>query len=519
MNNTKVMGYLFADEIFCRRLRLTARSGKPYNTFASARRKSLPTFARKFLIVCSQVSPLLIFVGLMLTVSHSALADSPSLEGFRMEDAVINVAETAGKAVVSISTEHITRMRGSRVYPFDGTPFAEDEFFRQFFQDFFGEIPEREFKQMGLGSGVIIDSEGYILTNEHVVGNADKISVTLSDGRAFKGQVKGLDPRSDLAVIKINARNLPFIRLGDSDALKIGQWVVAIGNPFAFVMENPEPTVTAGVISALHRSLGKALAQGRDYSDLIQTDAAINPGNSGGPLVNLKGEIVGINVAIFSTSGGYQGIGFAIPINHAKRIISQLISGKKIAYGWLGIAVQDLNQDLVQYFGLDQAGGVLVAQVFPASPAQACGLKAGDIIKQLGGRVVNNTRELLSIVGQSEVGSRLKMSIRRNRQTLLLEAVVGRRPEDGQTEPVARPEVVPQGEWRGMTVVETSEGVLVAKVFSGSPADAAGIVRGDIIIEINKQPISSLSDYKNAVGGFQGDALVRTNRGYFLVRD
>jgi len=290
-----------------------------------------------------------------------------SLEGFNMEDAIINVANTTGKSVVSVSTEHTTKVGGTKRYyfgsPFGESPFGEDDFFRRFFNDFFGEMPEREYKQLGLGSGVIIDPEGYILTNEHVIGGADKITVTLSDGRELKGEIKGVDQRSDLAIIKINARNLPVATLGDSSNLKIGQWVVAIGNPFGFALQNSEPTVTAGVISALHRSLGRGLSQDKDYNDLIQTDAAINPGNSGGPLVNLKGEVVGINVAIFSTSGGYQGIGFAIPVNNAKRVISRLIEGKKILYGWLGVTVQDLTDDLIKHFGLPDKNGALVAKV------------------------------------------------------------------------------------------------------------------------------------------------------------
>ncbi|MCX5713816.1 MAG: trypsin-like peptidase domain-containing protein [Candidatus Omnitrophica bacterium] len=206
---------------------------------------------RKFLYLS------LIF-GLCLGVCATVYADKPSLEGFRMEDAIINVAGASGKAVVSISTEHIARVKDYSVYNnlFAGSPFNEDESFRRFFSDFLGEVPEREFKQKGLGSGVIINPDGYILTNEHVVASADKITVTLADGRAFRGEIRGADARLDLAVIKISAHNLPFSLLGDSDALKVGQWVVAIGNPYAFAMENPEPTVSVGVISALHRSLG-----------------------------------------------------------------------------------------------------------------------------------------------------------------------------------------------------------------------------------------------------------------------
>ena len=333
-------------------------------------------------------------------------AAAASFEGFRMEDAVINVANTAGKAVVSISAERTTKVSTGRrfVYrsPFGESPFGEDEFFRKFFDDFFGQMPEREYKQFGLGSGVIVDPQGYILTNEHVIDGADKIKVTLPDGREFKAELKGEDPRADLAIIKINAHNLPAAAWGDSDNLRIGQWVVAIGNPFGFALQNPEPTVTAGVISALHRSIGKSVGRDRDYNDLIQTDAAINPGNSGGPLVNLKGEIVGINVAIFTTSGGYQGIGFAIPSNAAKRIMSNLIQGKKILYGCLGVTVQGLSEDMAKYFGLSDKNGVLVAKVLENGPAQKSGIKESDIIKQFDNKPVNNVRELLSVVGKAD---------------------------------------------------------------------------------------------------------------------
>ncbi|HDN85752.1 MAG TPA: trypsin-like serine protease, partial [Candidatus Omnitrophica bacterium] len=257
-----------------------------------------------------------------------------------LEEATIKVAEKVGKAVVSIST--VVRKKMGR---WEFEPPFEDEFFRRFFEEFFGEFP-RERKEIGLGSGVIIDKDGYILTNEHVIQGAEEIKVRLPDGREFKAEVKGVDKRSDLAVIKINAHNLPVAELGDSDNLKIGQWVVAIGNPFGFAIESPQPTVTVGVISALHRYLPRIGKRERFYDDLIQTDAAINPGNSGGPLVDLNGKVIGINVAIITTSGGYEGIGFAIPINRAKRILGKLIRGEKILYGWLGITIQDLNEDL-----------------------------------------------------------------------------------------------------------------------------------------------------------------------------
>jgi len=464
--------------------------------------------------------------------SQNAKPGEPkSFEGFRMEDAVINVANTTGKAVVSISTEHVAKIKGGRSYyfnsPFGGSPFGEEDPFRKYFEDFFGQMPDREYKQMGLGSGVIIDKEGYILTNEHVVSDADKITVTLPDGREFKGEVKGRDSRSDLAIIKINANNLPLAMLEDSNELKIGQWVVAIGNPFGFAMRNPEPTVTVGVISALHRSLGTAISRDRDYNDLIQTDAAINPGNSGGPLVNLEGKIVGINVAIFSTTGGYQGIGFAIPVNNAKRIISRLIEGKKILYGWLGVTVQDLTDDLAKYFGLPNRNGVLVAKVLENSPAQKAGIKDSDVIKQFDSKQISNVGDLLSTVAGAEVGKKVKAIVIRDKKELTLEVQIGERPENlEETESAA---TVP-GNWRGMDVedlsssnaqrfkIEEKKGVVITNIEPNSPADEAGLIPGDVILEINKQPVKNMSDYEKMTKNLKGNVLIRTSRGYFLIK-
>jgi len=465
----------------------------------------------------------------------SVASSATTSSAYTMEGAVVNVANTVGPAVVSISAEHVTKIGGPRSFRFyapfgQNSPFGEDDLFRGFFDDFFGQIPEREFKQLGLGSGVIIDEEGYILTNEHVVSNAEKIVVTLPDGREFKGEIKGKDVRSDLAVIKINARGLPVATLGDSDKLKIGEWVVAIGNPFGFALQDSEPTVTVGVVSALHRSLGRTLARNKDLSDLIQTDAAINPGNSGGPLVNFKGEVVGINVAIFSTSGGYQGIGFAIPANNAKRILSQLIAGKKVLYGWLGVTVQDLTDDLADYFGLEDKNGVLVAKVLDASPAQKAGMKDADIIKKFDNKPVDSVRDLLTIVGRAEVGRKVKVDLVRDKKPLVLQVVVGERPEDiealqeGQTQEAA-------AGWRGLEIedltrnnqrkfgIRETQGALIVNVESGSPADEAGLVPGDVILEINKQEIKNSADFQKVTQVLKGNALVRVARGYFLVKE
>ncbi|MFH1355218.1 MAG: Do family serine endopeptidase [Candidatus Omnitrophota bacterium] len=462
----------------------------------------------------------------------SVITKDPGIvsEGLGMEYAVTNVANTTGKAVVSISTEHTAKIGSRRQYfstPFGSSPFLkEDDIFRSFFDDFFGEIPEREYKQTGLGSGVIIDTEGYILTNEHVVGGADKITVTLPDGREFKGEIKGKDARSDLAVIKINAKELPVAKLGDSNQVMIGEWVVAIGNPFGFALQNPEPTVTVGVISALHRTLGR-MAGEKDFSDLIQTDAAINPGNSGGPLVNLRGEIVGINVAIFSTTGGYQGVGFAIPVNNAKRILSRLIEGKKILYGWLGVTVQDLTDELAEYFGLADKNGVLVAKVLDNSPAEKGGMKEGDIIKQFGGKDVNNVRQLLSAVASAQVGNKTEVLVVRDNKNLNLSIVIGERPDDVEKLDSMSEE---SAAWRGLEVenitlensrrynIQEKQGVVVVNIEPDSPADDAQLVLGDLITGINRKPVNNLSDYQDLTSKIKGSALIRTSRGYFLVK-
>ncbi len=474
-----------------------------------------------------------------LAQSQSLKQDAvvPTSLNISLEDAVVSVANTAGKAVVSISTEHTTKVPagGRKFYfnqPFGGgnaQPFNDE--FRKYFDDFFGQMPDQEFKQMGLGSGVIIDNKGYILTNEHVVNNADKITVTLPDGRELKGEIKGKDARSDLALITVNAPNLPSAALGDSDTLKIGQWVVAIGNPFGFAMSNPEPTVTAGVISALHRTLGRVVAQNKDFNDLIQTDAAINPGNSGGPLVNLKGEIIGVNVAIFSTSGGYQGVGFAIPINNAKRIITRLIEGKKIAYGWLGVTVQDLSEDMAKYFGLSDKKGVLIAKVIEDGPGAKSDMKERDIIKMFDNKPINQVKDLLSIVGNTEVGRKVKVVVLRDKKEVTLDVQVGERPEAAGEETGAGGGEVSAGKWRGISAedigpatvqrfkVKETAGVVVTNVEPNTPADEAGIIPGDVILEMNKQPVKNMSEYQKLTQGAKGDVLVRTARGYFLVKE
>lgn len=363
-----------------------------------------------------------VIVALVLCVGHMAAAGEgageprPGADALAqsqaktLEDEFVRVAKSVGAAVVSISALHTQRVGGRRYLPF------EDEFFNDFFREFFGELPEREFKQYGLGSGVIVEPSGYILTNEHVVADADELLVTLADGREFKGKIRGSDPRSDLAIIKIDTSGLPSAKFGDSDKVRIGQWAIAIGNPFGFAMSTPQPTVTVGVVSATNRSLPRTGRRDRDYSGLIQTDAAINPGNSGGPLVNINGEIIGMNVAIYSTSGGYQGIGFAIPSNTAKSVTSDLMKGKRVVYGWLGVNIQQTEE------------GILIAGLVVNAPASNAGLKEGDIIKSLNGEPAPDVGFFVNKIGHISVGSKVKLGILRAGKEMMFTVEIGERP-------------------------------------------------------------------------------------------
>ena len=464
------------------------------------------------------------------------IATSTEESALNLQDAFIKVAETVGPAVVSIVTE-TTQKIPARQFHFGPPKGFFDEDTEKFFKDFFGrEFPEREFKRQGLGSGVIIHKDGYIITNDHVIEGADKITAILPDGRKFEGEVKGSDPRSDLAVIKIDADNLPVAKLGDSDSVRTGQWVVAIGNPFGFVVNNPKPTVTVGVVSALHRSLPLGSAQGRNYIDLIQTDAAINPGNSGGPLCDLNGNIIGLNVAIYSTTGGYQGVGFAIPVNTVKWALNDLIEGRKVLYGWLGVTVQELSYDMAEYFNIEDRKGVIVIEVIGDSPADKDGIKSGDIIRTFDGKKVDSLQALLKYVGEAEVNKKSNVSIIRDGKEMMLTVVIGERPTEeaiakGKPEEETPEEAADAEKWRGLTVAEISDenaqkygiekqpGVLILDVDADSPAYDAGLRKGLIIKQIDKKVVRNIKDYNDIIGKAKGDMLVRTDKGYVILKE
>jgi len=441
------------------------------------------------------------------------------------EDAFNKVAINVGPAVVSVTIVQVYTYGGrTYYYPYRSYDPFLDEFLREFFES------PKEYRQSGLGSGVIIDKRGYILTNEHVVSEANEIEVTLSDGRKFKGVVKGSDPRSDLAVIKIEADNLPVAKLGDSEKVKVGEWVVALGNPFGFVMSNPQPTITAGIVSALHRSFSyTGLDQIKYYGDLIQTDAAINKGNSGGPLVNLKGEVIGINALIYSTTGGYQGIGFAIPINRAKNILEELIEGKEIKYGWLGVQVQSLTPELISLFNLPDASGALVADVVEESPAALIGIKKGDLVKKIDGKDILTSDELVSIVSHFEVGQKSKINVLRNGKEMIFEVLIGQRPKESIVVKENNSDKI-EG-WRGIQVVELTPefkkqmglgqdyGVVVMRIQANTSAAKSGIREGDVIDEINRNDVKNIEDFIKATEKISGKVLVHTTRGYFVIKE
>ena len=405
----------------------------------------------------------------------------------------------------SISTVKI-KVSQPGVSPFGNDPFF-DELRRRFGPDFFPQYnapEEREYEQSGIGSGVIITSDGYILTNNHVVENADKIKVILSDKRELDAEIKGRDPETDVAVIKISAKDLPKATLGDSDKVKVGEWVLAIGNPFGL-----QHTVTAGIISATGRS-NIGITQ---YEDFIQTDASINPGNSGGPLVNLDGEVIGINTAIFTKPGGYTlesaGVGFAIPINMAKKIMDQLIDKGKITRGWLGVSIQDLNEELSKVLELKQTKGVVVRQVEVDSPADKAGIKSKDLILKIDGMKIETTKQLMQIVAGIMPDTEVEITILRDDKEISKKVNITEK--QTLTAGVGKKDSTESQEKLGLEVKELTDelaeqydlkgqkGVIITKILSGSLAERAELQAGDLITEINGYVVKNIDDYRKAV--------------------
>ena len=410
---------------------------------------------------------------------------------------------TAFTTVVNVISPVVANISTSKTVagmdPSSTNPHSFDGPFSDFF-DYFN-VPKK-WKEQSLGSGVVVSSDGYIITNNHVVEKADEIMVTLYGQQNYKGRIVGTDPKTDIAVIKIAATNLPSIQWGDSDKLQVGEFVLAFGNPYSL-----GHTVTMGIVSAM----GRANVGIADYEDFIQTDAAINPGNSGGPLVNIKGELVGINTAIFSRTGGFQGIGFAVPSNMAKSVMTQLISEGKVTRGWLGVTIQNLTPELAKEFGLDKTAGALVTDVFRGSPAEKAELKRGDVILEVNGKETMNVESLRNTVAQSKVGSTITMKVLRDKKTRSVTANITEFPQDlarAEPEEPADDQMLRENMLAGFSVMDlTSDvlkqlglsrnenGVIIVKVDPYSAAEAAGLKKGDIIQEMNKKKVRSLSDF------------------------
>jgi serine protease Do len=410
----------------------------------------------------------------------------------KMNDALAELAAASKPAVVNITSQQTLRMQ-----PF-ANPFFDDPFFRDFFGGSLRNSNKpRQYKQTGLGSGVIVEKNGYIITNNHVIENSEEIMVRLSDKRQFKGKVIGLDPKTDLAVIKINADNLPVLNLGDSDKLKVGEMVLAIGNPFGL-----SQTVTSGIVSAK----GRADVGIADYEDFIQTDAAINPGNSGGALVNSRGELVGINTAIFSTSGGYQGVGFAIPSNMVKSVMESLIKRGKVTRGWLGVTIQQVTPEIAKQFGIKNNKGALVSDVVEDGPAKKAGIQQGDVIMELEGKEINDTGQLRNAVANIALGKEVAVKIIRDGKEKILKVVISEMPSNvsammGETSQQLKgvqvqnlsPDVR-----KMLNIPDRVQGVIITDVAEGSPADGI-LAANDVIRGINRKKIDNIKDYNDAM--------------------
>jgi Do/DeqQ family serine protease len=447
--------------------------------------------------------------GAMLGTSRDSDAEMPAVVEGQVMPSLAPMIERATPAVVNIATEGHVQMRLN--------PLFNDPFFRRFF-NIPDQMPER--KTQALGSGVIIDAQrGLVVTNNHVIANADQIRVKLRDGRVLEAELVGTDPDTDVAVIRIPPKNLSALPLADSNALRVGDFAVAIGNPFGLGQ-----TVTSGIISALARS-GLGIGE---YEDYIQTDASINPGNSGGALVNLRGELIGINTAIYSQSGGNVGIGFAIPANNVRQVVDQLVKYGEVKRGFLGVELQDLNPELAQAFGITESAGAVVASVADGSPADKAGLRQGDVIVGVNGRPVNNGFDVRNQIGLTRAGERMTMDVIREGNRRQLSVVVAERSDAvAQNGDAAQPGAggqpsahnpvlagatfsdIPEGirEYRG------EQGAFVADVERGSRAWRSGLRPGDLITSVDRQAVSDVADFLQRVDGKSGQLLVGVRRG------
>jgi serine protease Do len=461
---------------------------------------------RKWCLIVGSLTIFSMGVGLMTwlvpaTAPVAQAAATPTVPGSFAE-----LAKKASPSVVNISTVKVVKGRGPMP-----TPFGQGDPFRDFFDRFFHDQIPKDFRQQSLGTGFIIDKEGYILTNNHVVEMADEIKVKLSDGKEYEAKTIGRDPKTDLALIKIQSdESLQPLPLGDSEKLEVGDWVVAIGNPFGL-----GNTVTAGIVSAKYRQIGAG-----SYDNFIQTDASINPGNSGGPLLDTSGEVVAINTAIFSQGGGNIGIGFAIPVNMAKELLPQL-KGGKVVRGWLGVMIQKITPELKEKLNLKDEKGALVADVTKGGPAEKAGIERGDVIVSFDGKDIKEMRELPFIVASTPVGKTVKVEVIRKGERKNFDVKI-RELKEEQAAVSAEEEATPK---LGMSVEELTpelaknlnvaekSGIVVVQVEDDSPAAVAGMKPGDVIMEIDQSPVKNLEDFNRKIERYKkGDTIL------FLVK-
>ncbi len=463
--------------------------------------------------------------GLLLTGNQAAFAsDAKTEKTAPVPHSFTDLAKKSSPAVVNISTVQVAENEGQGLRNFfrqrgrnrDDVPMEE------FFEHFFGQRDPRQFQRQSLGSGFILDEKGHIVTNNHVIKNAEEIKVKLKDGEEYDAELIGTDPSTDIALIKIETEtSLPSIELGDSEELEIGQWVLAIGNPFGL-----DHTVTAGIVSAKGRVIGAGA-----YDDFIQTDASINPGNSGGPLIDMKGKVVGINTAIVA---GGDGIGFAIPVSMAIRVIDQLKETGEVTRGWIGVGIQEMGKDLQEYY--DVSEGVLITEVFSGEPAEKAGIKKGDIVTAVNGESIDSPRDLSRKIANIEPDTDVTLSILRDGEKTEVTVTVAKRDEQRLGEkPRKKPGKGSATDELGLEVVDIdretadrlgmddTDGVIVAGVAPDSKAFEAGFARGDIIREIDRQPVRTIDDYERIIEDTdEGDTLsfyiVRPREGIKIIR-
>ncbi|NVK40462.1 MAG: DegQ family serine endoprotease [Oceanospirillaceae bacterium] len=418
------------------------------------------------------------------------------------------VKETA-PAVVNIST--VPKERGGDVHSFDPFEGPGADQLPEMFKHFFRQLPELEERARpaprSLGSGFIISQDGYILTNHHVISGASKVLVRLNDRRELEAELVGSDERSDVAVLKIDASGLPVVRLGSSEKLEVGEWVLAIGSPFGF-----DHSVTAGIVSATERALAN-----ETYVPFIQTDVAINPGNSGGPLFNLDGEVVGVNSQIYTRSGGFMGLSFAIPIDVAIDVADQLRTQGHVTRGWLGVIIQEVSRELAESFGLDKPAGALIAKVLPGSPAEAAGFKEGDVIYRFDGKPIDLSSDLPPQVGRIKPGDEVMVDIVRAGERERVKVEIGILPEDQDLLAGTSRQVVPKSNRLNLQVGPLDEerkakwnlrsGVVVERIEPGAGADA-GLVVGDVITMVNGQVVENVEQFEQSVEALPSDRPV-----------